>query len=76
VDRRLRWAAPGRRFAGVLCALLLPAILAGGLLGTASPAAALSKTFHHGDDWAHLWAVLDQFQTAPPKGPVVYLLGG
>ena len=59
--------------AATLFLLLAPA---GALLGAAAPAGALSSTFHHGDDWLHLWAVLDKFQTAPPKVPVVYLLGG
>lgn len=56
--------------------LLLLLLTAGGLLGAAGPAAARSQTFHHNDDWLHLWAVLDQFQTSPPQVPVVYLLGG
>ena len=65
-----------RRLAGAIAGLLLLLAPAGALLGVAAPAGALSSTFHHGDDWRHLWAVLDQFQTAPPKVPVVYLLGG
>jgi hypothetical protein len=56
--------------------LLLLLVTAGGLLGAAGPAAARSQTFHHNDDWLHLWAVLDQLQKQPPKVPVVYLLGG
>ena len=56
--------------------LLLLFFAAGGLLGAAGPAAARSQTFHHNDDWLHLWAVLDQVQTQPPRVPVVYLLGG
>ena len=56
--------------------LLLILFAAGGLLGAAGPAAARSLTFHHNDDWLHLWAVLGQFQTKPPTVPVVYLLGG
>jgi hypothetical protein len=65
-----------RRLAGAIAGLLALLALAGALLGVAAPAGALSTTFHHGDDWQHLWAVLDRFQTAPPKVPVVYLLGG
>jgi hypothetical protein len=71
-----RRPAGRRRAAGGLCGLLLWLALAAGLLAAAAPAGALSRTFHHGDDWKHLWALLDQFQKAPPKGPVVYLLGG
>jgi len=56
--------------------LLLLFFAAGGLLGAAGPAAARSQTFHHNDDWLHLWAVLDQLQKQPPKVPVAYLLGG
>ena len=56
--------------------LLLILFAAGGLLGAAGPAAARSLTFHHNDDWLHLWAVLDQFRAQPPKVPVVYPLGG
>jgi hypothetical protein len=56
--------------------LLLLLLVAGGLSGVAGPAAARSQTFHHNDDWLHLWAVLGQFKTQPPKVPVVYLLGG
>jgi hypothetical protein len=73
-DRSLR--LPRRRLAGLAAGLLLLLLTAGGLLGAAAPAGALSATFHHNDDWLHLWAVLDQFQTSPPKVPVVYLLGG
>lgn len=65
-----------RRLAGLLAGLLLLLLTAGGALGAAPPAGALSRTFHHGDDWLHLWAVLDQFKTKPPTVPVVYLLGG
>jgi hypothetical protein len=65
-----------RLLAGLLAGLLLLLLAAGGALGSAAPAGALSRTFHHGDDWLHLWAVLDQFKTKPPTVPVVYLLGG
>ena len=56
--------------------LLLLLFAAGGLFGAAGSAAARSQTFHHNDDWRHLWAMLDQLQKQPPKVPVVYLLGG
>jgi hypothetical protein len=72
--------APRRRGAGVIAGLvavlLLLLLTAGGLLGAAGPVAARSQTFHHNDDWLHLWAVLDHFETQPPTVPVVYLLGG
>jgi len=71
-----RRAPTRRRLAGALAGPILALALAGALLGVAAPVGALSSTFHHGDDWRHLWAVLDQFQEAPPKVPVVYLLGG
>ena len=75
-DDRCGRAAPRRRLAGTIAGALLSLALAGALLGVAALAGAHSSTFHHGDDWLHLWAVLEQFQTAPPKVPVVYLLGG
>lgn len=65
-----------RRVAAAAAGFLLLLIAAGGSVAAATPAGALSHTFHHGDDWLHLWAVLDRFKTDPPKVPVAYLLGG
>jgi hypothetical protein len=76
MNDRFGRALSRRRLVGALAGLLLLLAPAGALLGGAAPARALSSTFHHGDDWRHLWAVLDRFKTAPPKVPVVYLLGG
>jgi hypothetical protein len=64
-----------RHFAGLITGLLL-VLLAVTVLGPAEPAGAMRTSFREGDDWRHLWALLDQFKKSPPKVPVVYLLGG
>ena len=58
----------------MLVALLVCAatVLAAQLAG-AAPAIALEG---RGDDWDHVQRVLKTFEAHPPKGPMVYLLGG
>ena len=67
--------APGRRVAGLFAGLLV-LLVAGAVLAAIAPAGAQRASFREGDDWRHLWAVLDEFKQSPPKVPVVYLLGG
>jgi hypothetical protein len=67
-------AAPDRgrsvHVAAAVAALLLCAAV---LLALAGPAAA---TYYPGADWDHVENTLAAFSKRPPKGPVVYLLGG
>lgn len=65
---RLRRAA----FAGAL----LLAALGGALAALAASPLTASAEYRHGDDWRHMYAVLEALKADPPQRPLVLLLGG
>ena len=62
-----------RRLPAHVAALLCLAAVIAAHLGVAGPATAFEN---RGDDWNHVQRVLKTLDSHPPKGPMVYLLGG